>query len=154
MDLNELFSDRPWMLLNHYQLGQYSKSQATTFFISHGFHIHSTGDDLGYVDFVVRYGENGMRCPIKVRSIRMANTKYCYILKDQIDVALDNYYLFFIVYDTKPECFLIPVRDLEIETDVIRQFNYTKPEYGIYVARKNLPLLEPYRAENMLKLLI
>lgn len=42
MDLNELFSDRPWMLLNHYQLGQYSKDQATTFFISHGFHIHST----------------------------------------------------------------------------------------------------------------
>jgi hypothetical protein len=57
----------------------------------------------------------------------------------------------------KPDLFLIPSRAWESPTQLLVSRDYegkkSKPEWGINLSHRNLPLLEPYRFEAQVKTL-
>jgi len=147
-----------WKELNRQQVGAFSEYFVKMELTMFGFQVYSTEVDDRGIDFVARY-ENGPYVAIQVKSIRKKG--YVFMQKDKFELS-SNLYLALVILNNgiEPDLFLIPSVEWNSPNSLLVEHNYegkkSKPEWGINLSLKNLPLLEEYRFNsivNNLKLL-
>lgn len=142
-----------WSNLNHLQLGKYGEYLARMEFIKHGFDVYSAEVDDKGIDFVVRR-KNGSYSEIQVKAIR--NNNYVFMRKEVFQPRA-NLFLALVVFtnDELPLFSLIPSLSWRKGSPtflVDRDFEgkKSKPEYGVNISQKTLPLIrEVYSFEKV-----
>lgn len=142
-----------WSELSHLQLGRYAEYYAKMEFASYGYDVYTSEVDDHGVDFIARNPVNGKYYEIQVKSIR--NWGYAFIPKDKIEISSTR--LVFLLRFTDgnlPDCYVVPATAWDTPNTLLVDRNYekpgqtSKPEWGINLSKKNLPLLELYREEK------
>lgn len=140
--------DYNWSHLTTVQLGRYAEYYAKMEFTSYGLVVFSSEiDDIG-IDFVVR-SPSKRYYEIQVKSIR-DTTGYIFAQKDKFDAYQDNLYMAVVVFKDgyHPKMYLIPATEWQKPNDLLRDRDYeglkSKPEWGINISAKNMPVLEQY----------
>ena len=137
-----------WEALNSIQVGRYAEYYSKMEFTLFGFDIYSPEIDDKGIDFVLR--KNTRFIEIQVKSVRIEKTSYVFMPKDKFPphkslalclVLFENFQL--------PKLYIIPSEAWLEPDDLLADMNYgfekkSKPEYGLRLSRKNLPLLEKY----------
>ncbi len=141
-----------WSCLTPLQLGKYAEYYAKMEFTSYGYDVYTSEVDDHGVDFVIKDGVNGFY-EVQVKSLLKSN--YVYIPKDKIVPDKRHLICLLLFSDGNlPDVYIIPAEVWLAPNAVFVDRDYgkpglkSKPEYGIYVTRKTLPLLEPYREET------
>ena len=108
------------------------------------------------IDFVVR-SIGGRHFDIQVKSLRIATTSYIFIPKSnewEETRLRDNLYLALVIFQNQkpPGLYLIPSIIWLTETTFFKSRDFegkkSKPEWGINISEKNLPLLDEFSLEN------
>lgn len=102
------------------------------------------------MDFVAKH--NGVFYEIQVKAVRRGN--YTFISKDKI-VLDDKFLICYMNFKDGclPNIYVFPSSVWKTSNALFVYHSYdkpglkSKPEYGINYSNKNLPLIEPYRAE-------
>lgn len=144
-----------WTHLNHLQIGKYAEYFTKMEFTLCGFDVYSAEVDDHGIDFVVR-SSRGTYYDVQVKSIR--NLNYVFFPKAKF-MPSDNLLAVLVIFilNQEPALFLIPSRAWKTPNQLLVSRNYegkkSEPEWGINLSRRNLPLLEPYRFENVIEIL-
>lgn len=142
-----------WSELNHLQLGQYGEYYAKMEFTSYKYDVYTSEVDNHGVDFVAKNIETGKYYEVQVKSILKCN--YAFIKKDKIN--LDKYHLVCLLHfedGELPDVYIIPATVWKNPNSVFVDRKYskpqqkTKPEWGINYSKRNISLLEEYKAEK------
>lgn len=142
-----------WSKLNHLQLGRYAEYYAKMEFASYGLDVYTSEVDDHGIDFVAKTNGGGF-IEIQVKAIR--NTNYVFMRKDKWNIDNENLYLILLLFDDNilPKVFMIPSKAWENPNDLLCDKNYvelkSKPEYGINISKKNMPLLSEYEIDKMM----
>ena len=136
------------------KFGTYGEYYAKMEFASYGLDVYTSEVDDHGVDFVVK-GDRGFY-EIQVKSIQLS-TGYVFMPKEHFDAGDSGLYLCLLLFEQNrlPDLYLIPATAWQTANALFRDHNYdkpgqkSKPEYGLNLSRKNLPLLEPYAFEKM-----
>lgn len=145
-----------WSSLNTFQIGKYAEYLAKMEFTSHGFHVYSSEIDDHGIDFIVK-SRKKVYYEIQVKSLRMSSANYIFVHKDKFDISQDNLFLCVVLFNEgeHPNMYLIPASAWRQENDLLKGKNYenlkSKPEWGINISKKNMPLLEPYQFSKMIE---
>ncbi len=138
-----------WSELNCIQLSRCAECCAQLEFASRGYEIQpGSGGAL----FLARNPAGGQSYEVRVRSSR--NLNYSFIQKDKMEPAPHRLVCLLLFEDGKmPDCYLIPSLawknpgPLLVSKDFGKEGQTSKPEWGINLSQKNMPLLEAFRAE-------
>lgn len=142
-----------WSELNSLQLGRYAEYYAKMEFASYGYDVYTSEVDDHGVDFVARDVKTGVFFEVQVKSLY----KGAYVVLPKDKLAIDDRHLVCFLHfkeNELPCLYVIPASVWEYPNMVFVDRNYdkpgqkSKPEWGINVSKKNLPLLEPYKAEK------
>lgn len=140
-----------WMTLNRLQLGTSAEYYAKMEFASYGCEVYTSEVDDHGIDFIIK-DSNHRFCEIQVKSIR-ESTKYVYMQKDKFNLSNPNLYLVLLIFQQGilPNIYLIPTHawnepnELFVDRCYSKVGQKSKPEYGLNISKKNLPLLEPFK---------
>ncbi|MEG6512510.1 DUF4365 domain-containing protein [Desulforamulus ruminis] len=122
-------------------------------FASYGFEVYTSEVDDHGIDFIVKT-KSGRFLEVQVKAIRQTN--YVYMQKEKWDINNSDTYLTLLLFEDGrlPEVYLIPATDWKQPNDLLCDKDYeglkSKPEYGLNLSKKNMPLLEPYKIEKIL----
>lgn len=138
------------------KFGAYGEYYAKMEFASYGLDVYTSEVDDHGVDFVVK-GPRGFY-EIQVKSIQL-KTGYVFMPKEHFDTGNPSLYLCLLLFeqDRLPDLYLIPASAWRNETALLRYYPYdkpgqkSKPEYGVNISKKNLPLLEPYTFDKIIQ---
>ena len=117
----------------------------------YGFQVYGSEVDDRGVDFVARY-EKGPYLSIQVKSLREKG--YVFMQKEKFEISPDWYLALAILNQGKePQLYLIPAEDWKAPSSLLVDREYegkkSKPEWGLNLSIKNLPLLEEYAFQKM-----
>jgi hypothetical protein len=146
--------DTNWSKLNKLQLGRYAEYYAKMEFASYGFEIYTSEVDDHGIDFIAK-GKNGKFHELQVKAVRQSN--YVYMQKDKWNIFAPNIYLILLIFKDGrlPDGYLIPSAVWQSPNELLCDKDYgglkSKPEYGLNLSKKNMPILESYRLENMIQ---
>ena len=143
-----------WSDLSSMQLGQYGEYYAKMEFTSYGYDVYTSEVDDHGVDFVARNVKTDVFYEIQVKSLLKGN--YSFILEKNMDCNDKRRLVCFLrfVDGQLPDVYVIPATAWQNLNAALVYRKYdkpgqsNKPEWGISCANKNLPLLEPFRAEK------
>ena len=139
--------------MSHLQLGRYAEYYAKMEFTSYGYDVYTSEVDDHGMDFVARDSKTGIFYEVQVKALQKSNSVI--IPKDKF--VIDNTHLLCFLHfeDGKlPDVYIIPATVWSNPNAVFVDRNYdkpgqkSKPEWGINYAKKNVVVLEKYRAEN------
>lgn len=138
-----------WSRLNHLQVGKYAEYFVKMEFTLYGFDVYSSEVDDHGVDFVVRKGETSYY-DVQVKSARISSTSYIFFPKDLF--PLRSTLLAAVVLlsqQHEPDLFLIPATAWRQPPNALfRDRPYdgmkSRPEWGLNISQRNIPLLAPY----------
>lgn len=136
-----------WSYLNHLQLGRFAEYFVKMAFTSHGFMVFGAEVDDRGVDFIIK-SPKGHYYEIQVKSSRGLN--YVFASKDKFNANQENLLMLIVLFSDGqlPSMYVIPARHWLVENDLLKSKDYiglkSKPEWGINLSQKNLPLLEEY----------
>ena len=141
-----------WSKLNRLQVGRYAEYFVKMEFTMHGFQVYTSEVDDRGIDFVVRKAQ-GPFYQVQVKSARGLNYVYC--RKDKMPLSPERVVTLVLFEDgAEPSLFLIPSLAWEKPDALLVDREYegmhSKPEWGINLSRKNLPLLNAYRFADMI----
>jgi hypothetical protein len=141
-----------WSSLNHFQVGKYAEYFVMMEFTLFDFEVYSTEVDNRGVDFVIR--RDGRYFRVQVKSIRDLN--YVFLAKDKFPLDDDMLAAVVLFFDRKPpDHYLIPATVWKSPNELFVSRDYegkaSKPEWGLNLSQKNMPLLEPYRFDTTVK---
>ena len=141
-----------WSILSPMQLGRYAEYYAKMEFASYAYDVYTSEVDDHGVDFVARSPVDGTYYEIQVKSVR--KTGYVFIPKDKMPLDPHRLVCFLHFQDGElPGVYVIPATAWQMHNRALADHDYggpgqtSKPEWGINFSQRNLPLLEPYRAE-------
>lgn len=140
-----------WSKLNNLQLGKYAEYFAKMEFASYGFDIYTSEVDDHGIDFVAKT-KDGSFFEFQVKAVRKTN--YVFMRKDKWDINAPNTYLILMIFsDYKvPDVYMIPATSWKTPDTLLRDKDYvglkSKPEYGVNIPKKNMPLLEKYKSSK------
>ena len=148
-----IMPNKKWSKLNHMQLGQYGEYYAKMEFASYGYDVYTSEVDDHGVDFVARDAKTGVFYEVQVKSMFKGN--YVFMQKDKL-VLDDRHLVCFLHFeeDMLPEVYVIPATAWNEPNSVLVDRNYdkpgqkSKPEWGINYSKKNVDVIEKYKAEN------
>lgn len=142
-----------WSELTPLQLGQYGEYYAKMEFTSYMYDVYTSEVDDHGVDFVAKSPKNGVFYEIQVKSLQKG--KYVCIPKDKLITDQNHLVCFLHFEDGKlPDVYVIPgdvwsqPNALFVDRKYDKPNQKSKPEWGINYSKKNIPLLEKYRAEK------
>lgn len=142
-----------WSELSHLQLGRYAEYYAKLEFSSYGYDVYTSEVDDHGVDFVAKNPVDGNYYEIQVKSIR--NWGYVFIPKDKMEIRSTRLVFLLLFADGNlPDCYVVPSTAWTVPNALLVERNYgkpgqtSKPEWGLNLSKKNMPLLEPFRAEH------
>ena len=141
-----------WKHLNKQQIGAFSEYFVKMEFTMYGFQVYSTEVDDRGIDFVTRY-ENNNFLTVQVKSIRESG--YVFMQKEKFHLASDLYLVLVILNEQHaPNIYVVPSKEWENPNSLLVDRDYegkqSKPEYGLNLSKKNLPLLEKYEFSKMI----
>jgi hypothetical protein len=141
-----------WSRLSDMQVGRFGEYVAKMEFALYGFEVFTSEVDDRGIDFVARY-ESGQFYEIQVKSVR--GLKNVYLRKDKFPLH-DGRHLTLVLLkeEQPPEVYLIPATIWQVPNSPFVDLPYeglkSKPEYGLNLSAKNLPLIEQYRFEAVI----
>ena len=139
-----------WSHLNDLQVGKYTEYFVKMELTMYGFEVYTTEVDDRGIDFVAR--RSGPFIEVQVKSLR--NLGYVYMRKANFMPRESLYLAFGLLREgMPPELYLIPSRVWESPNSLFVSHDYgeglkSKPEWGLNLSDKNLPLLKPFRFET------
>ncbi len=148
-----------WSKLTPQQLGAYGENYAKMTFLSYGMDIYPPVVDDHAVDLVVK-GKNHCFYEIQIKSLYKG--KYSFIKKsmmlDETTRKVKNNYFVFLIHfiqNEEPETYLIPGSAWNNPDGVLlvsRDYpnGKSKPEFGINITNKSMPLLQQYKVTDKL----
>jgi hypothetical protein len=141
-----------WSKLNPLQVGRYAEYFVKMEFTMHGFQVYTTEVDDRGIDFVVRK-DGGRFYEVQVKSVR--DLSYTYCTKDKMPLIPERIVALVLFEDgADPSLFLIPSLAWKKPDALLVDREYegkrSKPEWGINLSRKNLPLLNSYRFSDII----
>ncbi len=145
---------KKWSHLNHLQLGRYAEYYAKMEFASYGLDVYTSEVDDHGIDFIAKTKGGGF-LEIQVKAIRQTN--YVFMRKDKWNIDDTNLYLILLLFDDNklPNVFMIPTKAWQNPNELFCEKNYvglkSKPEYGINISKKNMPLLSEYEIDTMME---
>ena len=110
-----------------------------------------------FIDFVAKT-KNGSYLELQVKAVRQNN--YTFMRKDKWNIDDNNTYLILMLFvDYKmPDVYMIPATAWKTPDALLSDKNYvglkSKPEYGVNISKKNIPLLERFNLEKTIELVI
>lgn len=145
-----------WDKLNSLQLGRYAEYFTKMEFTLYGFDIYEPEVDNKGIDFIIRKSEN-MYFEIQVKSIYKGN--YVFMPKDKFKLK-ENLYLVLVMFERfkPPKLYLIPSIAWYKPNKYLVSRDYpgkkSKPEWGLYLANKNILFLSKYEFDKMVQNLV
>lgn len=144
-----------WSKLSSMQLGKYAEYYAKMEFSSYGYDVYTSEVDDHGVDFVAKDTNAGIFYEVQVKGLYKGS--YVVLPKDKLIID-DRHLVCFLhfVEDSLPNIYVIPASVWKTPNAVFVDRNYdkpgqkSKPEWGINLSKKNMVLLEPYKAEKIL----
>ena len=139
--------DYQWDRLTHLQLGRYAEYLVKMEFTAFGIDVYSAEVDDKGIDFVLRKDETRYY-DIQVKSARGLN--YIFLSKDKFQLRA-NLLAAVVLFteDQPPNFYLIPSTTWKKPNLLFVNHDYegrkSKPEWGLNLSKRNLPLLEEYR---------
>ncbi|MCG8028758.1 MAG: DUF4365 domain-containing protein [Candidatus Thiodiazotropha taylori] len=117
----------------------------------YGFQVYGSEVDDRGIDFVARY-EKGPYFSMQVKSIREKG--YVFLQKEKFQISSDWYLALAILNQGKePELYLVPSEAWVSPNSLLVDREYegkkSKPEWGLNLSAKNIPLLEEYVFHKM-----
>ena len=145
-----------WSRLNKQQVGAFTEYFVKMELTMYGFQVYGTEIDDRGIDFIARF-EHGPFIEVQVKSLR--STGYVFIQKEKFVLNEQLYLALGLLFDGQPpELYLIPsnVWKQGIANFVNRDYEgrKSKPEWGLNISKKNMPLLENYRFEKVIETLV
>lgn len=145
-----------WSKLNKLQIGRYAEYFAMMEFASYGFEVYTSEVDDHGIDFVVKTKDR-IFLEVQVKSIRKSSVNYVFMQKDKWDINSPDTYLALLLFEDGklPEIYLVPAIAWKAPNALFCDKNYeglkSKPEYGLNLSKKNMPLLGAYKLEVVLE---
>ena len=139
-----------WARLNHLQLGRYAEYFVKMEFTLFGYDVYTSEVDDQGIDFVVRR-HGGRYYDVQVKSIRGLN--YIFFPKEKFDLR-DNLLAAVVLFaeGEPPQLYLIPARTWMQPNALFVSRDYegkkSKPEFGLNLSQRNLPLLAGFAFET------
>lgn len=148
--------NKKWTILNGMQLGRYAEYYAKMEFTSYGYEVYTSEVDDHGVDFVTKKKDADTFYEVQVKSIR--GWGYVFMTKDKMPLTKNRIVCLLRFEDESlPEVYIIPAEAWKQPNQLLVDRNYkgeefkSKPEWGINISRKNVDVLEKYKAENFFK---
>nr|WP_050754072.1 hypothetical protein [Pseudobacteroides cellulosolvens] len=122
-------------------------------FASYGFEVYTSEVDDHGIDFIAK-NKKGNFLELQVKSIRQTN--YVFIQKEKWNINNFHTYLILLIFEDgkMPEVFLISATAWRNPNELFCDKDYeglkSKPEYGLNLSKKNMPLLVPYKIEKVI----
>lgn len=142
-----------WSILTPLQLGRYAEYYAKMEFASFGYEVYTSEVDDRGVDFVVKHTSDNRFYNVQVKSIR--NTGYVFMQKDKFPLQEDWVLCLLRFVENKlPEVYMIPAITWTnpygpfVRRDYGKRGQTSKPEWGINISKKNLPILSNYTSDK------
>lgn len=135
-----------WNALNRQQVGAFAEYFVKMELTMYGFEVYTTEVDDRGIDFVARRPKNSF-LTFQVKSFRESG--YVFMTKDKFDLSKDVYLaLVKLNQGHSPNLYLIPSLAWEKSDALLIDHNYegkkSKPEWGLNLSIKNLPMLDKY----------
>lgn len=145
-----------WGRLNHLQVGRFAEYFVKMEFALYGFEVFTSEVDDRGIDFVARYG-NSCFYEVQVKSTR--NFNYVFMHKSKFPIRPDRLLGLVLLQDNQlPDLYLIPATAWQSPNALLVDRDYengkSKPEWGVSLSARNLPLLAPYRFDNVIQSLM
>jgi len=141
-----------WNRLSHLQIGRYAEYFVKMEFTLFGFEVYTAEVDDRGVDFVIR--KDDRYYDVQVKSAR--GFKYIFFPKDKFsprDNLLAAIVLFF--DGEPPQLYLIPSKEWLKPNALLVSRDYegkkSKPEWGLNLSKKNLPLLSRFAFDKIVQ---
>ncbi|MCH7483680.1 MAG: DUF4365 domain-containing protein [Chloroflexi bacterium] len=144
--------DHSWERLNPLQVGRYAEYLVKMEFTRLGFSVFGAEVDDRGIDMVVRT-DAAQYFDVQVKSSRKLS--YIFLSKDKFEIAKNVLAAIVIFFEGEPpRLFLIPSTAWKNPDALLRDRDYgsgrkSKPEWGINVSRRNLPLLDRFAFEKI-----
>lgn len=148
-----------WSKLNKQQVGAYAEYFFKMEFTMAGFQVYSTEVDDRGIDFVVRHGKGSFR-EVQIKSARINAEKpssYIFMQKTKFDLRDDNMLGLALFYEGRePELFLVPSLRWATPDAMFCDRPYggelkSKPEWGLSISRRVLPMLNEFKFESVVE---
>ena len=145
-----------WSRLNKQQVGAFTEYFVKMEMTMCGFQVYGTEVDDRGIDFVARFEQNPF-IEIQVKSLR--STGYVFMQKEKFLLGEYLYLALGLLLDGQPpDLYLIPSVVWKQESAIFVSRDYeglkSKPEWGLNISKKNMPLLEPYRFEKVVEAMV
>ena len=141
-----------WNRLSHLQIGRYAEYFVKMEFTLFGFEVYTAEVDDRGVDFIIR--KDDRYYDVQVKSAR--GFKYIFFPKDKFsprDNLLAAIVLFF--DGEPPQLYLIPSKEWLKPNALLVSRDYegkkSKPEWGLNLSKKNLPLLSRFAFDKIVQ---
>lgn len=121
-------------------------------FASYGLEVYTSEVDDHGIDFIAKT-KSGRYLEIQVKSVRQTN--YVFMQKEKWDIEDPNRYLALLLFEDGklPDAYLIPAMAWKTPNTLLCDKDYeglkSKPEYGLNLSKKNLPLLREFVLEEI-----
>lgn len=151
-----------WSKLNRQQVGAYAEYFFKMEFTMAGFQVYSSEVDDRGIDFVVRH-ETGPFREVQIKSARIDPLKpsaYVFMQKSKFGLRSDLLLgLALFCEGREPDLFLIPATRWETPDTVFCDRPYggtlkSKPEWGVSISRRGMPMLSEFKFDLALERLI
>jgi hypothetical protein len=153
--------DYDWSHLNNVQLGRYAEYFVKMEFTRYGFDVYTAEVDDKGIDFVVRkeHSTEGGGVEYRYYDVQVKSTRgmnYVYLQQSKFKLR-KNLLAAVVLFGTSrwPNLYLIRSTDWEHPNALVVDRKYkggkTPPEWGLNLSRRNLPLLESYEFERIVK---
>ena len=135
-----------WSELTSLQLGRYAEYFVKMEFTMLGAEVYSAEVDDHGIDFVIRMGDDRYY-DVQVKSVRALN--YIFFHKDKFPLR-PNLLAAIVLFEemSEPSLSLIPAKAWATPNNLLVSHDYegmeSKPEWGLNLSRRNLPMLQKY----------
>lgn len=140
--------------LTRQKLGAFGEYYAKLAMTSYGMSVYTSEVDDHGIDFVAETKNGFMK--FQVKTIRQG-TNYVFMTEEHFNITDKNLFLFLsILTDGEhPMSYIIPATAWKTDNSgIFTYYSYegkkSKPEYGINLSKKNMPLLENYKLEKVI----
>jgi hypothetical protein len=143
-----------WGSLTKQQVGRYGEYFVKMELTMFGFEVYSSEVDERGVDFIARRRDSHF-IEVQVKSLRvksLGEPNYVFMHKSKFALGSDRFLALVLLRDGKsPDFFLIPSTAWQEGGKIFASRDYeglkSRPEWGLRVSRRSMPILENYRFE-------
>lgn len=144
--------------LTRQKMGTFCEYYAKMSLASYGMSIYTSEVDDHGIDFIAESKRGFLK--FQVKSIRKG-TNYVFMREEYFDISDQSLYLFLLLLNDgeHPTAYLFPADTWESGDNKIFVYHSyegkkSKPEYGLNISNKNIPKLESFKLENMIRSII